>query len=447
MTPRVELPPGPRWLLPAVARWVRGPLEFLEEMAAQHGDVFSLPPALGTRLVVFAAPADIECILSTPSSVLCGASAAQAARWMFGDRSIFLMEGDAYRDAARVLARPFHGAPLRLEAEGTLHLVRDAVARWPVGKPLRAETQFQQVTTQAVVRVVAGRDPGPVPPGALEEALEAINQALGNALVFIPALQRDLGAWSPWRRVQRAREKLHGLLGCIVAHRRDHGAGDAQRLDLVDALMAAGVDGREMMDQLTSVLMAGQETSAKALAWALGQVLAHPQVLMRLQQDVDALGDAPPAAELLSLPWLEAVCLEALRLGSVVPFTPRMVLGEVEIGGCRLVPGMMVGVAIHLAHQRPDSFPNPRAFVPQRFLGANHPRNVFLPFGGGPRRCLGWQFALQSMKLVLASVVGGLEMRRDDQLPLRSALGGVTVAPRGGVPFHVLGRRGWMLRQ
>lgn len=198
----------------------------------------------------------------------------------------------------------------------------------------------------------------------------------------------------------------------------------------------------QLRDELMTLLLAGYETTATAIAWALYWVHRLPHVYNQLLQELDGLGNTATPMEIVRLPYLTAVCNEALRIYPVAVLTvPRAVNEPVELMGYQLQPGTRVYGCIYLTHHRQDLYPEPEQFKPERFLQRQFSPYEFLPFGGGIRRCIGEALALFEMKLVLATIVSGYQLSLVQQEPERPKRRGVTFAPSTGVKMRMHSRR------
>jgi cytochrome P450 len=213
-----------------------------------------------------------------------------------------------------------------------------------------------------------------------------------------------------------------------IADRRAAGEATAARDDICSLLVAARfedggrMEDREIRDQLMTLLLAGHETTATALAWTLDLLTRHPDVLARLRVELDAGDDA----------YLRAVIAESLRLRPVIPLAGRRLTSDLHANGMVLPAGTDVTPAIWLTHTRPEAYPEPYAFRPERFLGNAPATYAWIPFGGGVRRCLGAAFAEMEMRVVLTGILR-------DRAPLpaarraeRVARRNVTFSPRHG---------------
>jgi cytochrome P450 family 110 len=217
------------------------------------------------------------------------------------------------------------------------------------------------------------------------------------------------------------------------------------RNDILTLLMSArdeageALSDIELRDELMTLLIAGHETTATALAWALYWIHRLPLVRQRLLHELGSLdGDFDPTA-VFQLPYLNAVCSETLRIYPVALLTfPRVARSRVELTGLFLEPGTVVTGCIYLAHRRKDVYPDPEEFKPDRFLERHYSPFEFLPFGGGIRRCIGMAFAQFEMKLVLSSILARFDLARADARPVRQTRRGLVSGPS---PFRMIIRK------
>ena len=243
---------------------------------------------------------------------------------------------------------------------------------------------------------------------ALARIIPAYFQAFTTLLVYYPPLRRTFGGLGPWRRFTQIATRVDQLLVDAITSRR---RGGEERDDILSLLLAAGADeGRaltdaEVRDEVITLLLAGHETVAIALAWAFYWLHRQPDVLPRLQAELHALGHPPSPDALVHLPYLRAVCAEALRLYPVVGAITRRLRQPMTLRGYRLPAGTAVGAALPLIHLDPMRYPDPLHFRPERFLERTYTPYEFLPFGGGARRCVGAAFAVAEMAIVLGSLL------------------------------------------
>jgi cytochrome P450 len=277
---------------------------------------------------------------------------------------------------------------------------------------------------------------------AVTKGSEAVIELL-RALVPLPPTR-----WTaPGRKLMRAGRDLDRVVYRILAERRASGEDPGDVLSMLlaarDADSGEGLSDQELRDEVMTLFLAGHETTANALTWAMALLSAHPEAAARLADEVDVLeGRAPRFEDLAKLPYASCVFKEALRLYPPAYFVGRAALTETRIGRHVIPAGQVVFVNIYGIHRRPDLFPDPDAFRPERFLdGAEKrwPKGAYLPFGSGPRICVGNHFALMEGQLVLARLAQRFELAgtvtgMPDTEPL------VTLRPKQLVAMNVVPR-------
>lgn len=435
------LPPGPRQ--PSVVQllhFARRPLAWFEECAARHGDPFTarLP---GYAPFVFAAdPALIKQIFTGDDDVLHAGKANAILLPLVGKHSVLLLDGARHLRERRLLSPPMRGE--RMHAYGKLiaDIAAAEVARMPRGRTFALHDHMQAITLDVILRAVFG-----VEEGAGMRALRAlIVQVLDPPpalLSFLPIKYLDFPL-SPFRTFLRRRAELARSLGEIVRARRIEPEPARPRADLLSLLLGVrDEDGRpmtddELVDELITMLVAGHETTATALSWAFACLLEHPDVEAKLRAEVTAAADP---LRYPSLPYLDAVVTETLRVRPVVPDVVRQLQRPMRFAGYDLPAGIQLAPCIHLAHRRPEAFPEPDRFRPERFLGVKPDPYTWLPFGGGIRRCLGQAFALYEMKLVLGVVLARVQLQLATPGTVRVIRRTVTLAPESGTRVRIAG--------
>lgn len=199
---------------------------------------------------------------------------------------------------------------------------------------------------------------------------------------------------------------------------------------------------KELRDELMTLLIAGYETTATAMAWGLYWIYQKPKVREQLLQELDSLGENPDPISISRLPYLTAVCNETLRIYPIALATfVREVQEPVELLGYQIEPGNEIWGCIYLLHHREDLYPDSKQFKPERFLERQFSPYEFMPFGGGARRCVGYALAEFEMKLVIAKVVSNYNLVLADDKPEKAQRRGVTLAPAKGVIMKMEGIR------
>jgi cytochrome P450 len=421
---RTELPAGPRE--PPVLQtlqWLLRPISFLESCRRRYGDVFSVRfLGFGSAMVMLSDPEAIRALYGNAEHGL-PPGRTLALLPILGPRSLLLLEGREHLARRRVMLPPFHGARMRAYEDTVRDVVASDVKRWPEGEPFAMHPRMQRVTLEVILRAVFGvTDP---------ERREALAQRLGALLAdtasvglqFGVLLSRRFGGPDPLASLQERRREIDAMLDVEIAARRAD-----PREDILSMLVAARFEGGEPMDdaelrdQLMTLLLAGHETTATALAWTFDLLVRHPAVLERLVAAVDAGEGA----------YVRAVVTESLRLRPVVPLAGRRLNAPLRVDGHELAPGTDVTPAIWLAHTRADRYPEPFAFRPERFLDGAPSTYAWVPFGGGVRRCIGAAFAEMEMRVALEEILRRRSLRAASGRAERVARRNVTFSPAGG---------------
>lgn len=377
---------------------------FLETNWRRHGDVFGAKiHGFATGKVVFVAdPEHVETIfkLST-SKARAGDAARKSVEPVAGVNSLLSLDGPRHLDHRRILLPRFHGDRLALYSDIMREEVDRALDAVPYDEPFAMRDVMAELTLEVIMRAVFGLRHGK----RYEDLREALVAMMDNDLAFnlalmVPVLRRELGPWKAWGRFQEARRAAYGMLREEVQERRLAPDLD-ERTDILSMLIqgrakdGSGLSDDELLDELMTLLVAGHETTATALAWTFELLHRHPHVTRRLVTELRAGEDA----------YLDAVVHEVLRLRPVVPFVARVLHEPLALGDFLLEPGVTVCPCVHLVHRRPDLYPRPESFDPERFLGRRPATYEWIPFGGGTRRCLGASFAPLEMKVVIKRVL------------------------------------------
>jgi cytochrome P450 len=429
-----SLPPGPSLSLLQTIRYLRSPYGTYSAYLEKYGDPFTLPGP-GGPIVVTGTPEGVRTILSAPPERY-AAFGAKLLAPVLGEYSMMLLAGEPHRAARRLLSPPFHSARMRLYGRLMRDCARQQIEPWLASQPFPVFPAMQAISLAIMVRAVFGvTEPERVQ--AYEKALIDVLEAIDPSFLFIAALRRDFGGLGPWARFVRRRERIEGLLLEELASRRRE--QQPKHDDILSLLLSARYeDGAPMSDidiigQLMTLLAAGHETTAISLSWALYLLHCHEDVLERLLAELRSLPDDADAEAVASLPLLEAVCNETLRLRPITPIIGRALVAPLELMGYQLPAGVAVGASILLVHRRADLYPEPERFDPDRFLTRSFSPFEFLPFGGGVRRCIGAAFALYEMKLVLATLLRSHRFSLETKAEPGYAVRNTTVGPRRSI--------------
>jgi len=424
----MSLPPGPRFALPWMLRYLRDPLGSTREAFAQYGDPYTTR-ALGRTIVVTGDPALIRVILAGDPAHY-DAFGVEHMRPVLGAGSIMMLDGERHRAARKLQTPPFHGARMRSYAALMQQIARDEAAAWTSGAPFTMQAATQAISLRVILQAVLGARDGDE--GArVERMLVDLIAALRPSLLFFPALQG--GWWPPWRRLMARRREVEAWVFGEIAARRQSARQDILTL-LVQARYddGAAMNEREVLEAMLTLVVAGHETTALALAWALWLLHRHPDVRARLEDELRGVDDPE---QLASLPFLEAVCLETLRLRPIAASVLRVLNRPMTLGAYELPAGVAVSPNMLGLHVRPELFPEPEAFKPERFVGRTFAPHEFMPFGGGHRRCLGAAFAMFEMKIVLGTILQTRRLELLDDGPVALVPRNTVLGPSRGLRF------------
>ncbi|PSN17637.1 cytochrome P450, partial [filamentous cyanobacterium CCP5] len=341
---------------------------------------------------------------------------------------------------------PLHGERMRTYCHLIGEITHSVLAEIPLGSEFRARDVMQKISMRVILKAVFGLAEGDryrQLEALLRDRIEMTGNPLRAMTLFFPILQRNYGPWSPGARHQKLAAEVDQLIFAEISERR--ASGNFDQADMLSLLLSAqdqqgnGLSNQELRDELMTLLVAGHETTATALAWALYWLHRDPAMKHRL---VEEIAEAKDAFALTRLPYLTAVCQETLRIYPVAVLTfPRRVEQPVEVLGHTLQPGQMVVGSIYLIHHRPDLYPDSRRFRPERFLEWQYGPHEFLPFGGGSRRCIGASLALFEMQLVLGTILANYDLRLLETRPVKPQRRGVTLSPAGGIRLRLDQRR------
>jgi cytochrome P450 len=444
------LPPGPR--TPRfVQAWyfMRRPFAMLEDCARRYGDCFTVH-VLGMRPgVILSDPDAIRDLFTADSeTVVAGESNAELLEPILGEYSVLNLDGARHRRERRLMLPPFHGERVHVYGRIMQEVTRQVMSEWTPGQRFPIQREMQRITLEVILRAVFGLDDSIERERVRSAILRflALADGPGAAAIAIRALQIDLGRLTPWGRFVRFRHQVDREIFAAIAHRR--AAGTAGRDDVLSMLVDArdeegrAMSDQELRDELFTLLMAGHETTATSLGWVFWCVLERPEVLEGIRAEVRRVAaDGPLDPRHVSeLVLLDAVIKETARLHPVTDGVGRLLKRPAHLGRLYLPAGVGVSPSTYLTHRRPDLWPEPARFRPERFIGARPRPYAFFPFGGGVRRCLGAAFATYEMKVVLAEVLAAAELRLAAGYRPRVVRRAVTLAASGGVPV-ILERR------
>lgn len=439
-----RLPPGPAEPAAIQAlQWIFRPVDYLERARDRFGKVFTSRLAGLPPLIHFSDPEAIREIFTGPPEALHAGEANVILEPILGTSSLLTLDREPHLRQRRLLLPPFHGQRMHAYGAVMAEVAERSIATWPRGRPFPVHERTRAIALDVILRTVFGLHDDAEARSVGDELTLLFDLAEKNPLVLLPVAQIDLGPLSPWGRFSRRLQSIDKKLFDLIAARRlEAESGAPRRRDDVLSLLIEARDeegrpmsARELRDELMTLLVAGHDTVATGLAWALHHLTESPRALEDACHEVDRAG-----GEGADLPWLDAVIKEALRLTPVLPIVGRRLQKDMRIGGVDLPAGVRAAPNVYLTHRDPDHFPRPERFDPERFLDARPSPYAYFPFGGGVRRCIGMAFALYEMRVVLAAVLRRLRIQAAPGVKVRAVRHGVALAPSKGMPLVVTDR-------
>lgn len=422
------------------------PFEFLDRCAKNYGDLFFTNSFGNLETLVVSHPQDLQQLFNPQNKILDAPGAAnEIFKPQLGENSLIVQDGERHLRQRKLMMPPFHGEQMLNYGQQICEITQQVTQHLKPGETFTARHLSEDITMKIILKVVFGIDEG-----LRFEKLEKLmttwlgltNSPLSASLLLLPSLRKDLGAWSPWGRYLRLRQQIDDLLMAEILKRRQQ--VQSSRFDILSLLMQAEYDdGKsmsdvELRDNLLTLLNAGHETTATAIAWALYWIHQQPEVYEQVLHELQGL-NTPDPMKIAQLPYLTAVCQETLRIYPIVLFTfPRITLRSVNLRGYHVASGTYVTPCIYLTHRREDLYPQPLKFKPERFINRKYSSYEFLPFGGGSRQCLGQVFALFEMKLILATIMLNYQLKLEDIAPVTPTRRGFLIGPQGGVKMSLV---------
>ncbi len=349
---------------------------FIADISGEDGYVFVNHPEAMRQIIT-----------SDRASFFAGSKDNQLLKPLVGENSLLLIEGEPHKKRRKLLLPPFHGERMQSYAQLICDLTHDIIGRLPPGRSFIARQISQKISLQVILEAVYGLQDSERSQELQQRITTLANifeSTLTSALLFFPWLQQDLGPWSPWGNLVRQQKAIDRAIYQEIASRRTENNRDRQ--DILSLMMLArdeageALEDEELRDELMTLMLAGHETTATAIAWSLYWVHRQPEIKTKLREEIASLGSDPDPMAIAKLAYLDAVCKETLRICPVGMLTlPRVVQKPLELIGYKLEPGQVVMGCIYLLHQREDVYPQRDRFIPERFLERDIlPMNSFL---------------------------------------------------------------------
>jgi cytochrome P450 len=417
------------------AGWWARPTGFLERCRRHYGKRFTIRLAAQDPFVLISDPDEIKQVFTAPPDVLHPGEGTRILEPIVGPNSILLLDEQAHMNQKRLVLPAFHGERMKGLEQMVTEVTREQIASWPRGETVAMHPRMQGLTMEVILAAVFGLRSG----GRLDDLRNALTDMLEfglSPLSLLPPAQRAPFGRGPWARFVKVRARADELIYAEIAERRED--PDAGGSEIIASFIGARhEDGSpmsdvEIHDELLTLLVAGHETTATQLSWALERLTREPEALARL---VEAVGEGDGE------PYLTATIREILRHRPVLlNAAPRTVKKPIEVGGWHYEPRVHLVASAWLVQHDPDIYPDPYAFRPERFIDTDPGTYTWIPFGGGRRRCIGASFAQMEMAIVLRELLREVTVTAGRKGPEATIRRAITAAPGRGAETVLAGR-------
>ena len=425
-------PPLPGWMQAALSG-VRPPLYF-RACQRRYGDIIKMRMPLTLDYVYVADPEAVRTVFrGDPATFHAGEANGSILAPILGPTSVLVTDEVPHQRQRRLMAPPFHGSAVRRQTEVIADIAGAEIDQWRVNTAFAVLPSMRRLTLEVILRAVIGAEKD----DRLAHLREVLPPVVDIALIDLLAVgyPKFRDHW-PWTRLQTRRARAdEAIYEEIASCRADPNLDD--RTDVLAMLVRAsdedgsGMNDAELRDQIMTLLLAGHETTATGLAWTFERLTRNPEVL-RKAQDAALAGDDD---------YLDAVVTESLRIRPVIADVARKLTVDIELGGYHIPAGTVVAPAILLIQTDARNYPEPTAFKPERWQGQHPDPVMWLPFGGGNRRCLGAAFATTEMRVVLKEALRRVDLATTHAKDERASIRHVTFVPRKGGVITVARRR------
>lgn len=446
-----KLPVGTSGLpfIGSMAEFARDPIKFVTRLQRDYGDVaaFSL---MGNKSVLVSNPNDVDrVLLETGKRYDHGKRNPSLAMQKILGNGLVTSEGDFWKRQRKLVAPAFHHQSIKKYADQMVEYTQDLAASWQNGATRDIHQDMMSLTQRIIMKVLFDVDVQGTVMGGLTGSFDAMMQAMGAEQTGIEAILPDFIPTSSRRHMQEAVTYVNGLLMEMIEQRRKEGS---DQRDLLTMFMETRDDegqpmsDDQLLDEIRTLYLAGHETTATTLSWAWVLLSQNPEAYAKVEAEVDRVlnGRTPTADDVQQLSYCNAVIKEALRCYPVAWITRRVPLEDVEIGGYHIAEGTFVFLSPWVLHHDPRWFDQPDMFMPERWLKdkSEQPlREAYMPFGGGPRICIGNGFAMMESVLLLATLAQQYHVALLPDQRVEIELAG-TLRPKAGLQVGLTARSG-----
>jgi cytochrome P450 len=423
-------------------RFARRPMTFALSAQQRFGDVWQITvPTRTEAFVVTCHPDHLRSLLKADPGDAPSLTGESPLRPILGPNSVLTSVGERHLRQRKLLLPPFHGAAVQRYVEMIADVARQEIDHWPVGETFALAPRMQAVTLEVIMRGVFGVGVASATTPSERRMRQALRRMLAASMspLYLLVELRNARHLEPKGVLAAVMAMVDRQMYAVIRERRAAADRD-QRGDVLSLLLAArDEEGQpltdpELRDELMSLVLAGHETTANSLAWIFERLLRTPDPYARLRDLVRS--DDRAAGQR----YVEATIHEGMRSRPVIPMIARLVMRPWQLGPYTVPARTPVGVSIIALHHRPDVYPEPRAFAPERFVDTKPGTYTWIPFGGGIRRCLGASLAMAEQRVVLEAIARRTDLAAPDLAPERPRMRNVTMIPRDGCQVRVAHR-------
>ena len=444
-----NLPPGPSLSAEnQTFAWFSRPYAFMQECAEQFGETFTLEfKGLGKH-VLFSHPTAIQQIFNGDPAQFYAGEGNGILKPFLGEQSLLILDGNQHTKHRKLISPAFHGQFIKMYFQQMTKATLEITDSWKVNSQLTMHACMLDISLEIILRGLFGT--------AEQSRLVQMKKLLVPLLDFAgfstevsAAADESSGPWNAWQKFRTRSKELDELIYAELSSRKTAVQSESTEstIDMLSILLKASQEAEEPMtdlelrDELVTLLLAGHETTATALSWALYWIHHTAGVKERLIDELETIPFEIDSDVLNKLPYLDAVIKETLRIYPVIPVVSRKIQSPVTIMNYEIPAGVQVTPCIYLSHHRKELFPDPDLFKPERFLEKRFTPYEYFPFGGGVRRCIGMAFGMIEMKVVLAIILKRFSLELNEKGPIRPVRRTVTIVPAGGVRMKIVQNR------
>ena len=428
-------------LVGSLPQLIKNPFGYLKQARENYGDIYNLNLGISKMLIVNHPRQMQHILVDNAQNYRKGGAMWDAVRAMLGN-GLVVSEGSFWMRQRRMMNPQFHRQRLAALNDLMVSAITEALDTWEKsanGSDFNVASAFSELTMKVITRTLFGT-------GLSTEEMDRVSKAMNYALTYIiqAIVLNSLPSWMPApgkKEFEQSIKQIDDTVYRIIADsRKDNGESNhlmAMLLDMVDDETGEGMTDQQLRDEVTTLFLAGYETTSIALSWAFDMLTHHPDVMEKLQAEVDsAIGDRLPTfADLMKLPYSRMILQETLRIRPAAWQLPRTAIEDDELDGYRIPAGTTITGLIYMCHYHPEEWENPEVFDPERFQPAKSEKRhkfAYMPFGAGQRKCIGMDFALMEGQLALAMVAQRYKLTKTTEDLAKPQLS-TTLRPKGGV--------------